>query len=139
MKKTPKCYKCLQEGHYAINCRTTARTIPKTSRKPIKQESYKSKIKRLEVKTLWFSLNPPDKNGFWTCYLQINPQCPVLLDTPELVLEHVRSKARYPHLKFEVTNLKSACRFCNKDKGSLDLEDLVEQFPHLQQYIEPAI
>jgi 5-methylcytosine-specific restriction endonuclease McrA len=105
------------------NMHTTLMCINKP-RVPLRKESEKAKSKRTATSREWYTLNPPDKNGTWTCYLQISPRCPRILTRTTITLEHVKSKARHPELKYVVSNLKAACEFCNKLKGSLDLEDL---------------
>lgn len=93
-------------------------------RRPLRQESEKARSKRTETNREWFKINPPDKKGLWYCYLRISPLCPIKLTRTTIRLEHVKSKVRYPELKYVVSNLKPACEHCNKLKGSLDLEEL---------------
>lgn len=104
--------------------------------KPIRHESYKSKQKREATSALWYKINQPDSRGYWYCYLCISPRCLYRLDRMDVTLEHVRSKARAKHLQYDVNNLRPACSFCNEKKRSLDLIDLVAEFPHLQVYID---
>lgn len=133
-----------QPKHYAFQCKLNPRnqvrlqpsTRPLKRVKTIRPESYKSKQKREATSVLWFELNPPDSKGYWYCYLRISPNCLYKLDRRDVTLEHVRPKARAPELKYEVTNLKAACANCNGLKLTQDLEDLVDEFPHLQQYID---
>lgn len=148
--KLPTCTFCNAIGkHYSYTCRLnpknyckhcksinhTTLMCPSKPRKLLKKESDKTRSKRTAVNREWFILNPPTPKGTWECYLQITPECPRVLTRSTITLEHVRSKARYPELKFDVTNLKPSCSACNKSKQSLDLEDLVKDFPRLQQYI----
>ena len=112
-----KCKYCGGTSHSTLMCQNKPR-------RPIKQESDKARSKRTKVSREWFKLNPPDEKGVWICYLQISPNCPVKLTRSTITLEHVKSKVRYPELKYEVSNLKPACGECNKLKGSLDLEEL---------------
>lgn len=79
--------------------------------------------KRLKLRDEWFELNPPDKEGYWYCYLRISPNCPYRLDKKTVQQEHVLSKTRRPDLKYDVTNLRPACDPCNKLKGSLNYDD----------------
>jgi len=106
---------------YCDNCGITHTTIMcfNKPRKKIKNESEKSFTKRQLTTYEWFRLNPPDDKGIWICYLQISPHCPVKLTRSTIQLEHIESKARNPARKYDVDNLKPACRFCNKLKGSL--------------------
>jgi hypothetical protein len=93
-------------------------------RKALKQESEKTHDLRTLTNREWFKVNPPDEKGVWICYLQISPNCPVKLTRSTIQLEHVKSKARHPELKYEISNLKPACNNCNQLKRSLDVEDL---------------
>lgn len=78
----------------------------------------------MSARAQFFLLNPVDENGYWYCYLRISPECPYKLTKQTLQIEHVKSKVRYPHLRYEPTNLRPACGFCNALKDSLDLEEL---------------
>lgn len=117
--KNPKnnCKYCGSSTHTTLMCLNKPRV-------PIRQESEKARSKRTATSREWYRLNPPDENGTWICYLQISPRCPRILTRSTITLEHVKSKVRHPELKYDVNNLKPACEFCNKLKGSLDLEDL---------------
>lgn len=117
--KNNPCKYCGSELHTSLMCFNKPR-------RPLKQESDKTQAKRITVSRLWFELNPPDARGLWYCYLRISPDCPYQLTRSTIRLEHVRSKVRYPALKYEVTNLLPACEHCNKMKGSRDLEDIPE-------------
>ena len=108
---------------------------PNKKRRPLRHSSEKRVHKKQETDRLWYELNPPNERGLWFCYLRISPHCPKKLTSSTITLEHVRSKARYPELIFVVTNLKPACEYCNALKGSLDLEDLVVKYPHLNIYL----
>lgn len=114
--KTPKCKNCGREGHYAIRCMFTTNA-------PIRPISEKTYSRKQRTDRLWYELNPPDEKGTWTCYLQISRDCPITLTRSTITLEHVKSKARHPELKFDVTNIKPACSPCNKLKGSLNWDD----------------
>lgn len=112
-----KCKTCGSNYHTSLMC-------PHKPRRPLRQESEKSKSKRTATSREWFRLNPPDARGVWYCYLQISPRCPIKLTRSTITLEHVKSKVRHPELKYDVTNLKPACEYCNKLKGSLDVDQL---------------
>ena len=86
--------------------------------------SEKTLDRRGQTKREWLRLNPPDERGTWTCYLQISSACPIKLTASTLNLEHVKSKARYPELRYDLNNIKPACSPCNKLKGSRDVEEL---------------
>ena len=93
-------------------------------RRPLKPSSDKTLHKKQETDRAWYAANPPDEKGLWYCYLNITPECPAKLTRSTITLEHVRSKVRAPELKFDITNLKPACSFCNALKGSKDLDEL---------------
>lgn len=115
--KPPKaCKYCGGTNHTAFGC-----YLKRSAR--LRKESKKSMEKRLAVREQWFELNPPDKNGYWYCYLQIVPNCEKRLTKSTLQLEHVKSRARHPELKYEVKNLRPACAPCNHMKGSLNYDD----------------
>lgn len=127
--KLPTCNHCGAVGkHYAWQC-------PSRSKQPLRKESIKSRSKRLEVRELWFELNPPDKHGMWTCYLQISPDCPKRLSEGMVNLEHVKPRSKNPELKYDVSNIKAACLRCNGAKGSRSIAGLARQFPHLEKYL----
>lgn len=130
------CKYCKSLSHWPFQCyqRPKAKALQKP-RKAIKHESYKTKGLRFKLRAEWYELNPPDAHGEWTCYLQISPLCPIKVNEQTLNREHVRSKARAPELKYDVTNIRPACSFCNERKRSLDIVDLVAEFPHLRQYL----
>lgn len=115
--KVNKCKHCGSEMHYSLMCFNK----PRRRIKPI---SDKNKLKEQQTKREWFELNPPNEKGLWYCYLRISPLCPWVLTRSTITLEHVRSRARHPELKFDVTNLKPACTQCNKLKGSRDVDEL---------------
>ena len=126
MPKEPKCKNCGGK-HYKTFCYQ--------NRKPIKQESFKSRDKRQVTKSLWFIKNRPDENGYYYCYLRIHSQCPNRLLESEVTLEHVKPKQRYPELKHDLNNLKASCSKCNELKSGISLEKLAESFPHLKKYL----
>lgn len=96
-------------------------------RRSIRKESVKTHDRRTETSREWFKLNPPDEKGVWICYLTISPRCPIKLTRSTIRLEHVKSKARYPELKYSVDNLKPACDYCNKLKGSQEVAEVLKK------------
>ena len=91
----------------------------KRSTKPIRFEAVKTRDKRKATEAAWHAANPPDKDGYWYCYISKHPACPKRLTIETLVLEHNHSKARRKDLQFDITNIYPACAFDNKAKGSL--------------------
>lgn len=123
-RKTYVCKFCGGNDHYAFACFNK----PK---KPLKQESDKTRTKRRNTRKKWFKINPPDEAGHWQCYLRIAEKCLVFVDVNTINLEHVRSKARAKSLEFVVENIKAACEPCNKLKASWSVTELAETYPHL--------
>lgn len=95
-------------------------------RSSLRRISKKTQQKKIDTKIAWFEANPPNSDGGWVCYLRISQHCPVMLTRDTLELEHVKSKASHPHLRYEVSNLLPACRWCNELKGGLSLERVNE-------------
>ena len=102
---------------------------PKEPRKAIRRVSFKNSTKEQAAKRLWYSLNPPDQNGQWECYLSIHPWCPKMVDEFTIVQEHVKPKKTHPELKYEHSNRRAACEFCNGLKDCLSLERVIELYP----------
>lgn len=128
------CKHCGSDQHSSLMCFLKPRA-------PIKKVSNKSGVKLAQMRREWFLRpeNKPDQQGEWLCYLGISPECTFTVNRLTLNLEHVRSKVRHPELKFDPDNLKTSCQPCNKLKGSLDLEDLVDKYPHLQKIIDRMV
>jgi len=99
------------------------RTPLKRPTKRIRSESVKNRTKRLETREAWFEANPPDKDGYWYCYISKHPDCPKRLTIDTLVLEHNLSKVRRKDLRFDITNIFPACEHDNKAKGSLSAKE----------------
>lgn len=132
MIKSNPCKTCQSTWHTKAFCPQN-RTPLKQSTKRIKPMSDKTRAKSRVRDQAWFEQNPPDTAGLWQCYLRIHPKCPRLLNRQDLLLEHVQSKVRRPELKFAVDNLRPACGYCNKLKGSQSIDDLIAKgHLHLQ-------
>lgn len=97
--------------------------------------SKKTEQAEIDAKYAWFEANPPDKYGHWICYLQIDPRCPKILTRETIVQEHVKPKGKYRSLKYDITNRKPACTFCNGLKGGQSLEKLAETYPQLRRFL----
>lgn len=87
--------------------------------KPMRQESLKTRQKRLETTATWDAANPPDAHGYWYCYISKHPLCPKKLTKETLVREHDKSKTRSPKDKYDIKNIYPACTWDNEAKGSL--------------------
>jgi hypothetical protein len=123
MKRGYKCKYC-GAGHWSSTCF-------QRPRKPMAQQSKRTKDLSLAMKHQWRKDNPPDKGGHWLCYLRISLTCPIFLDNELLTYEHVRAKVRSPALKFCSKNIRPACESCNKLKGSWSVTELAESYPQV--------
>lgn len=92
-------------------------------RTPIKKIGKQTK-QWFVTRATWIKNNPPDKDGYWYCYLQIHPWCPVRLDIEHLTLDHVVSRSHDPKKRFSADNLRPACKYCNSEKGSRSLDQI---------------
>jgi hypothetical protein len=133
MNPTPRrgyiCKHCEAKGdHHAWTCFKRPQT-------PIAPESATHKNKRLTTRQKWFRANRPDADGRWECYLQIAPDCPKLVTTETIDLEHVRPKGSHPILRYVIQNIKPACQPCNKLKRSWSLAVLAETYPRIATMI----
>jgi 5-methylcytosine-specific restriction endonuclease McrA len=72
--------------------------------------------KWLETRNEWMQQHP----GPWNCYI-----CGVALPNYlVLTLDHIKSRSRYPELRFVLSNLAPCCASCNKRKGSKNIEEM---------------
>ena len=101
-------------------------------RLPIRKQSEKTEAISTATKHQWYKENPPAHNGTWTCYLQIAPECPVLVTHSTIQQEHVKPKVHYKELRYVLINIKPACQDCNKLKGSTELEKLAKSYPRIK-------
>lgn len=137
MDRFPKrpCKYCGDRGHFPYACyknpkRKVAVRKLKQPRKPIKQNKplrQHGKVSKQWALTraTWIRKNPPPIEGkYWQCYLRIAPECPGLLTEKLLTLDHVISRSRDPSKRFDLSNLKPACWWCNTLKGSRSLEQI---------------
>lgn len=119
-----RCGKCSYSRMMALRYKSGAKA------KPIKRMGKKAFAWVAERKQ-WIKDNPPDDYGVWDCYLKISPQCSLVVDIDELTLDHKYSRSRRPDLLLSSDNLAPCCASCNSLKGSRNIEDLIEQYPHL--------
>ena len=128
MAKGIQCKICKSTLHYQTFC-------PLKPKPRIKTESDKAKKKRHKTNRVWYKKNPPDADGYWTCYLQISTRCPKRLTLGMLTKEHVQPKVKAPHLKYNPDNIKPSCSWCNRLKSSQSIEALSKIYPHLRRYL----
>lgn len=129
MKKKIHCKICGSDQHWQTFC-------PRRKRPRIKPESDKARTKRMITNRIWRKNNPPDADGYYTCYLQISSMCTKRMTPRSVTREHVQPKVKAPHLKYNPDNLRPACSWCNKLKGSKTLEQLIgEGYTHLERYL----
>lgn len=118
------CKHCGLMGHFAYQCYTNPRKALK--RTPIKKVGKQTK-QWFVTRATWIRKNPPTIEGqYWECYLKIHPWCPGKIDIAHLTLDHVVSRSRDPSLRFNADNLKPSCTYCNNEKGSRTLEQVMK-------------
>lgn len=123
-KRGYACRWCGSNDHYSMACFSRPKKV-------IPAESGLYKAKRIRTAKRWYEHNRPNAAGYWECYLQIAENCPVMVDRQTISLEHVRSKVRFPELRFQTFNIKASCAPCNKLKQSWSLEELAETYPRI--------
>lgn len=70
----------------------------------------------------WRDENPPNHEGYYICYL-----CGKWILPEEMNVEHTKSKAHHPGLRFDKGLLRPACGDCNEKKSSLDIDEYLEK------------
>lgn len=141
MDRTPKkpCKHCGLTGHFSYSCyqnpkralKALKRTPLRRSTKPINRIGKTTK-QWFITRATWIRHNPPTIDGqYWECYLRIHPWCSRLLTTNKdllrpgvgmLTLDHVVSRSHDSSLRFNMSNLRPACKWCNNEKGSRSLD-----------------
>ncbi len=89
--------------------------INKHATKPLKKIGPITR-KWIETRKDWIVKNP----GPWNCYI-----CNKNLGINSMELDHIKSRSRYPELRYDLENLAPCCHTCNQEKGSLDLEQFM--------------
>jgi 5-methylcytosine-specific restriction endonuclease McrA len=67
----------------------------------------------VEARALWFQLNEPSHEGYYTCAL-----CGRVVHIDEVTLDHVIPRSRDVTLKYDQANLAPMHFACNNEKGS---------------------
>jgi 5-methylcytosine-specific restriction endonuclease McrA len=113
--------------HWPYQCKVNPKVILKSKvgkrRTPIKKIGKQTK-QWFITRATWIRKNPPDENGYYYCYLKINEWCPGKLTVKTMTLDHIVSRSHDPKLRFSLSNLKPACKYCNLQKGSRSLDQL---------------
>lgn len=119
------CKFCKQTTHFSYRCYANPKVAMRRKygmkRTPIKKMGKHAK-QWFITRATWIRKNPPDRDGYWYCYLQIHEWCPVKLTISTLTLDHVVSRSSDPKLRYNQDNLRPACTYCNDAKGSRSLE-----------------
>lgn len=120
-KKT--CKFCGSEAHTQFYCSKRPRKALKIQRK-LKSEGKHSSLWKA-TRREWILQNPPDHAGYYYCYICSRA---ISKGKPEyahgrMTLDHIKSRSRYPELRYQLSNLAPCCHWCNSDKGSLSLEE----------------
>lgn len=95
------CKFCGKIDHTTFNCYEK----PKAKLKKGKQDKQWVVTRRT-----WFKANPAEH---YTCYI-----CGKWLFPNQVTLDHIKSRGRYPELRYVLSNLAPCCYKCNVDKGS---------------------
>lgn len=122
--KVKPCKYCGQDTHFAFACFNRPHNQRAVKRKEIVR---KAKLQRKgahakkwqETRAEWFRQNPADT---YDCYI-----CHKAMTREETTLDHIRSRGRYPHLRYVLSNLAPCCWPCNTAKGSLDLQQYLNK------------
>lgn len=115
MKPKKPCKHCGSMEHWPYMCIKN----PK-KRKQLKKFGKYGK-QWIVTRDTWIRKNPP-VNGYWTCYLQIHPYCPINLTITTLTIDHIVARSTDPSKRYSLDNLMPACRWCNEQKGSRKLD-----------------
>lgn len=135
-KKTCKFCQDPKPNHFPYACPANPKVMLKRKigmkRTPLNKIGKQTK-QWIITRATWIRKNPPDKDGYWYCYLRIHPWC-----TPKLVIDkdktgygiglltvdHVVARSRDGSKKFSQDNLQPACGYCNDMKGSRSLDEV---------------
>lgn len=109
MAKQMRCKNCLKTSHYSYQCRYKGvRTTLKKKGKIGKQWDL--------TRAKWLKDNP---QAVFTCHICGKPML-----RKYMTLDHIKSRSRYPELRFVQSNLAPAHWECNERKGSKDIDEI---------------
>lgn len=116
------CKYCGSTKHFSYMCFKSPKNIKRKN--GIKKDGKYAKQWTV-TRATWIRNNPPTIAGkYWECYLKIHEWCPGRLTARTLTLDHVISRSHAPGLRFDASNLRPACIYCNGMKGSKSLEQV---------------
>ena len=84
----------------------------------------------LRVRTEFLKENPPNHQGYYKC-----TYCPRWITADEITVDHVVSRTRAPHRRFDKSNIVFACGNCNEAKGSGDVK-IQQNSPYVPDEID---
>lgn len=119
MPKVKRCTFCDGLGHYSFTCSRKPRKSLGTKKTMRKAGKYYKKW--TEVRDKWLEKN---KAEYYVCYI---PGCSKIMTRSQLTLDHIKSRSRYPELRYVLKNLAPCCARHNQDKGSLSLEEYLRK------------
>lgn len=129
------CKICLEVGHSKFYCKKKPfKPIPKVSKKKLKQpkrpvQEYGTRKEWEKTKAEWKKLNPPDEYGYWYCKFGggrlDDGRSSYYGQSFQFNMCHDKSRARYPSLKFELSNLFAGCGKHNKLQGSMSYDEFL--------------
>lgn len=105
------CKKCGSVNHTSMLC-------PWVKRKPLNPKG-KQFVKWMKTRDEWLKEN---KAPYYFCYI-----CGKSMTRSQLTLDHVEARSRHPELRYIQGNLQPCCEFCNREKGSLSLEEYLKK------------
>jgi 5-methylcytosine-specific restriction endonuclease McrA len=108
------CKYCSQTGHFEFACHKKPRK-PLIAKKRL-NKTGKHFTKWRDTRNRWLQVN---KAPYYFCYL-----CNKMMTKSQLTLDHVKSRSRYPELRYELSNLRPCCWIYNEKKGSRDINEL---------------
>lgn len=123
------CKFCGGLTHLAFGC-------TKRPKKPLNRAKRMRKVgkitKKLTEQRKAYFLDNPSPDGMYYCYycLFLGVERPLTIG--EVVIEHYKSRARHPELRFDRGNLVLSCEMHNKLKGSKDGDEFLEDLEQIR-------
>lgn len=111
------CKFCKETTHSQFYCTRKPRSVLKARKQLNKLGKYGKQW--LITRETWFTRNAAD---WYFCYL-----CGKRMTYKETTLDHIKSRSRYPQLRYDLNNLAPCCWGCNALKGSRDLAQMEDK------------